>query len=92
MKLYLIFGLLSALVLVTLVEGKVVNCKSDADCASSQCCVSYQSGPGFCRGKKSKGDDCDLGTNFAWCPCEKSGMKCVDAGDWPIHGVVGKCQ
>ena len=35
-------------------------CETDADCNPVQCCVSYQSGPKFCRGKKAKGDDCDL--------------------------------
>merc|ERR1712168_1309267 len=92
MKLFLLFALISAYAIFGQIEGDVVNCKADADCGSSMCCVSFKTGgPSFCRVWKQKGEDCDLKGNFAWCPCV-DGLKCVDGGNWPMGGVIGKCQ
>merc|ERR1711915_169247 len=92
MKVCLLFLVIFAAAICGQIKGEVVACKSDADCSPTQCCVSYKTGgTPFCRGILRKGDDCDLQGTFAWCPCEK-GLTCVDSGNWPIQGVIGKCR
>merc|ERR1712221_14029 len=90
MKLFVFLFVAMAAFLFAQIEGQFHKCETDADCHSSQCCVSFKTGgPSFCRGLTAKGQKCDL-QKLPLVPLRKR-AEMLDDGSWPTPGLIGKC-